>query len=236
MAKGKKKEETPPAEEPVETPETEEGTEAKPKAASGSGPSPIILAVGALVVFVIFLGIFSCTMGVFDKQPPKDQTTPEHAQDSTQQQPATAKHEESPGETFADDEGKVEFNFGRDAEPEAAADTLADISWIESEKMKIQSERLAIAVERKQLETLRREVENILAKKDLIKAERVAYLAKLFDGMKQDEVSKLMEQLDDNTIVAVLPKMKVASASKVLAMLPPTRAARITTILLGLNE
>ena len=73
-------------------------------------------------------------------------------------------------------------------------------------------------------------VEGLLAKKDQVKSERVAYLAKLFDGMKQDEISKLMAQLDDNTIVAVLPKMKAASASKVLAMLPPERAARITTI------
>jgi flagellar motility protein MotE (MotC chaperone) len=231
MAKGKKKEEAPPAEEPVEAPEAGgEGTESKP--AAKSGPSPIILTVSALVAFVVFLGIFSFTMGVFDKKPAVDPATAEHAADSTKPQPATAEHAEQDAPAFADDEeGKIEFNFAQEA-----PDTLAEISWIELEKKKILSDKMAIAIERKQLESLRREVENLLAKKDLIKGERVAYLAKLFDGMKQDEVGKLMEQLDDNTIVAVLPKMKTASASRVLAMLPATRAARITTILLGLNE
>ncbi len=229
MAKGKKKEEAPPEEEPAESSESGEGTESK--AAAKSGPSPIILAVSALVAFVVFLGIFSFTMGVFDEQPAEDPATAEETAAAGEDQAAIAKNSEKPDASHDNDEGQVEFNFGGEE-----SDTLAEISWIESEKNKIQSDKMAMAIERKQLEILRREVESLLAKKDQVKSERVAYLAKLFDGMKQDEVGKLMAQLTDNTIVAVLPKMKASSASKVLAMLPPERGARITTILLGLDE
>jgi flagellar motility protein MotE (MotC chaperone) len=231
MAKGKKKEEETPA--PDKAAEASEASEdsAAEKTKAKSGPSPIILAVSALVAFVVFLGIFSFTMGVFDEQPPEDQAATE--QSSETHQPSSGQEETA--DEYVDDQGddaeQVEFNFGGE-EP----DTMAEVSWIESEKKKIQSEKMALAIERKQLETLRREVEGLLAKKNQVKGERVAYLAKLFDGMKQDEISKLMAQLDNSTIVAVLPKMKVASASKVLAMLPPERAARITTILLGLDD
>lgn len=231
MAKSKKKEE----EEKPATEEASEASESEESAAEApppkSGPSPIVLAVSALVAFVVFLAIFSFTMGVFDKSPDEEQATADQPAGTTQQSAAQRAQADNNTDSHQGDNGQIEFNFGGE-EP----DTMAEISWVESEKRKIQADKMALAIERKQLETLRQDVETLLARKDQVKSERVAYLAKLFDGMKQDEISKLMAQLDDNTIVAVLPKMKTASASKVLAMLPPERAARITTVLLGLNE
>lgn len=194
------------------------------------GPSPIILAVGGLVIFVLFLGVFSYTMGVFNKEETAEQAAEDAASPTGEHQAGDEQAEQSSDNDPADDDG-VEFNFGQSEQ-----DTLAEVSWIESEKKKIQADQLALAVERKQLEALRREVEVKLARRKQIEGERVAYLAKLFDGMKQEEVSKVMAELKDETIVAVLPRMKNASASKVLAMLPPKRAARLTTILLGLDE
>jgi flagellar motility protein MotE (MotC chaperone) len=193
-------------------------------------PSPIVLAVSGLAAFVVFLGVFSLLMGVFDKPQP---TEPAADQPVEQAQEAAGGHEAVADDPVTEDTApaQIEFNFGN-----SEVDTLAELSWIESEKRKIQSEQLELALERQQLEALKREVEGLLAQKKRVAGERIAYLAKLFNEMKQDEISKLMAQLDNETIVAVLPQMKTSSASRVLAMLPPERAARITTMLLGLGK
>jgi len=233
MTKKKETEEEPKKEKEIshEIDEALEEGDSKPEETKKkSSPSPIVLAVAGLVAFAVFLGVFSFTMGVFDKKPVEKQAE----EPSAQQAPSEAEPEEYADLTNGYErygEEQIDFNFGGDE-----ADTLDEITWIEAEKQKIAAEQLKLAVERKQLETLKREVEALLSRKKVIANERIAYMAKLFDGMKQDQIGKLMAELDDATIVAVLPKMKPASASKVLAMLPPERAARITTILLGLGK
>ena len=214
-----------------EASEASEASESQPATSKKKlSRSPVVLAVSGLVAFIIFLGVFSFTMGVFDKKSAEDQPAEQPAgQAQGQAEDGEQAEYTSEGEDTGEDQ--IDFNFGG-TEP----DTLAELSWIEMEKKKITAEQLALAIERKQLETLKREVEALLVKKKQVEGERLAYLAKIFDGMKKDEISNLMAQLEDETIVALLPKMKVASASKVLAMLPPKRAAKITTMLLGLGK
>ena len=60
----------------------------------------------------------------------------------------------------------------------------------------------------------------------------LVYMAKLLDGMKPDEMTGLVAELDNKMILKVLPKMKPQNASKLLAQLPAKRAAAITTALL----
>jgi len=209
---------------------TAEAGEQAPSAPKKKAPSPVALAVIGLAAFVVFLGVFSFTMGVFSKKP-AEKPAAEQAKNSTETKPVTVAGHETPATSDSTGEGGVEFNFAKDD-----TDTLLELTRLEAEKRRIETERLAISLERQQLETTRREVEGLLATKKEVQAERIAYLAKLFDGMKQNEVSELMAQLDDRIIVAVLPQMKPASASRVLAMLPPARAAKITTMLLGLDK
>ncbi len=213
------------------TADEESGDEPK----KSSGPTPIALAVSGIVAFVVFLGVFSFMLGVFDKdKAPENLSGTAHtdAADSTSDQHATQTDGHG-GDAYTpyQPDTQVSFTFA-DAEP----DTLEEITWIEEEKKKIKEAQLELAVDRRELESLKRQVESLLARKRQIETERIAYLAKLFDNMREEEVGKLMEQLDDDTIVSVLPRMKAASASRVLAMLPPKRAARITTMLLGLGQ
>ncbi len=211
----------------------ESGEKENPK----SGPTPIALAVIGIVAFVIFLGIFSFMLGVFDKDAVvegPEGTDAAQAHDSTSQASSgQASQYYQEGYEHYQPDTQVSFNF---ADAEAESDSMEEISWIEQEKKKIKAEQLELAVERRELESLKRQVQSLLQRKKQVETERIAYLAKLFDNMKKEEVGQLMEQLDDDTIVSVLPRMKAESASRVLAMLPPKRAARITTMLLGLGQ
>jgi len=225
MAEQEKKKTDGDSESQAESPENQPKETKKSKA-----PSPIVLVVSGLAAFAIFLGVFSYLMGVFDKSATEEPTAEQAVEQAAD---TTSGHEVVSDESASEDTApaEIEFNFGGQEE-----DTLAELSWIEAEKRKIQAEQLELSLERRQLEALKREVEGLLAQRKRVAGERIAYLAKLFNEMKQDEISKLMAELDDETIVAVLPQMKTKSASQVLAMLPPERAARITTLLLGLGK
>ena len=61
-------------------------------------------------------------------------------------------------------------------------------------------------------------------------------LAKLYDGMQAPAVAQLMANLDDNTIVQLLPKMNAKQASAVLALMPPQRAAKLSKQMMTIAE
>jgi len=54
--------------------------------------------------------------------------------------------------------------------------------------------------------------------------------------MKPEEVGKLFANLSDDIVLSILPQMKPANASKILALLPPKRAARISTSMITVLE
>ena len=184
--------------------------------------SPITLIVSALVSFVVFLAIFSYTMGVFDPAPPPP---PEEATASTEKPAETAPQQfYSPyGEAAAAVEAATKSN---------AVDTIAEFSLLDKRKRELETEELEIAAKRRELETLKAEVEQFLQAKKGVADEKVTYIAKLIDGMKAEEMTGMITNLDNATILAVLPKMKPQTASRVLSILPPKRAAEIATLLL----
>lgn len=203
-------------------------------AAEGTAPAPeakkklgtVTLIVAALGSFVVFLGVFSYMMGVFDSKPdaPAETAVEEHHADST------AAHEGS-GE-FASPYGEAAAAI--DAAEEAnAVDTIAAISVLERRQRELAAEEKIIERKKQELEDLRAEVEALINKKQTIDDEKTIYIARLIDGMKPDEMTGLMANLDNATILAVMPRLKPATASRVLALLPPERAAKITTELLG---
>jgi flagellar motility protein MotE (MotC chaperone) len=184
---------------------------------------PITLIVSALVSFVVFLAIFSYTMGVFDSAPPP--VPLEEAKAETEQSaPSDSQHYFSPYGAAA---AAVEA-----ATASPTVDTIAQLSLLDKRQRELAAEEMDIANKKRELEALKNEVEQFLQAKKGIADEKVTYIAKLIDGMKAEEMSGMITNMDNATIMAVLPKMKPQTASRVLAILPPQRAAEIATQLL----
>jgi flagellar motility protein MotE (MotC chaperone) len=187
--------------------------------------SPVTLIVAALLSFVIFLGVFSYTMGVFD-------SAPEPTAEKTSKEAGTETADQAPAGDYASDYGEAAAAVEA-AQTGGSVDTIAELSLLERRQREIAAEEKAIAAQKEELESLRAEVEKLLGKKAKVAEEKVIYIAKLIDGMKAEEMSGLITNLDNATILAVLPKMKPQTASRVLALLPPKRAAEITKELLS---
>ena len=221
-----KKDLKPPAGEKSGAPDAKPSGEATAESAEGATPakklSPITLIVSALVSFVVFLAIFSYTMGVFDPAPPPPpEETAAAPEKSTE--PGAQQFYSPYGEAAAAVEA---------ATTSSAVDTIAEISLLDKRKRELDAEEMEIAAKRRELEALKNEVEQFLQAKKGIADEKVTYIAKLIDGMKAEEMTGMITNLDNATILAVLPKMKPQTASRVLAILPPKRAAEIATLLL----
>lgn len=101
---------------------------------------------------------------------------------------------------------------------------------------RIESEKKLIEEGKKELDAQEQRLKQLLAKTDQMEATRVASLAKLYDGMKPQQVAPLIVQLTDLQAVDVLLKMKSANAAKVLESIAPERAARISAEMITLNK
>ena len=120
--------------------------------------------------------------------------------------------------------------------PLAVRDSSDTLNWIQKEVAKLEEEKTAIENKKKELETLDAKVNQGLQKLQQVESARMVSLARLYDGMRPEEVAKLFENLDDSMVVAILPRMKAANAAKLLALLPPKRAALISTQLISVVE
>lgn len=61
-------------------------------------------------------------------------------------------------------------------------------------------------------------------------------LASYYQEMKPEAVAKIMNNLDDDTVLLILPLLEKEQTAKILSLLDPQRAALITRILLGQND
>jgi len=113
--------------------------------------------------------------------------------------------------------------------PEDSVDTL---NWFAKQFDSLSKRQAEIDSRENQLEKLEYKVEQSLIKLDQAESNRIIKLARLYDGMKPDEVAKLFANLPDSIVTSILPRMKPASASKILGMMPPKRAARLSTQLI----
>ncbi len=117
----------------------------------------------------------------------------------------------------------------------SANDSLEALGWLETEKKKIATRSKALDEKAKRLEALERTVNQKLNRVDQVEAARYMGLAKLYNGMKPEQVARMLVKLDNKTIVAILPRMKSAQASKILGMLPASRGARISQEMITLS-
>ena len=115
-------------------------------------------------------------------------------------------------------------------------DSLDAMTWIIMEREKLGDWKKQIEVTQIELNKLDKQVSLKLLKIEQVETARVAQLAKLYDGMQAPAVAQLMANLDDKTIVDVLPKMNIKQASAVMGLMPPPRAAKLSKQMMTIAE
>jgi flagellar motility protein MotE (MotC chaperone) len=115
-------------------------------------------------------------------------------------------------------------------------DSLAAVNWLKEEKARLTEREKDLERREKELQALDKKVSKKLLTLEQAESARIAELAKLYDGMDPRSVAKLMLNLDDETVVAILPRMKQKSAAQVLSLFSPERAARLSKKLITIAE
>jgi flagellar motility protein MotE (MotC chaperone) len=108
------------------------------------------------------------------------------------------------------------------------AESLEAVNWLEQEQKRLANKETDLVQREQQLNKLNSEVSKKITRIEQAETARIGTLAKMYDGMDPKSVAKLMADLDDETIVSILPRMKTANASSVLGLLPSPRAAKLS--------
>lgn len=119
-------------------------------------------------------------------------------------------------------------NFGESESTLSVEDSLAAVNWLEKENKRLAEKEKELAAREKELNILDKKVTQKILKIEQAESARITSLAKLYDGMDARAVSSLMANLDDATVVSILPRMKQKNASAVLQLMPSQRAARLS--------
>lgn len=205
----------------------------------------IILGVGGVVL--LGAGIFVALMFFGGEQAQQPEDTESEATAHVEAEPETEADEDDPmfDDLFADEYDQdvldqiTENLAALDWEPDAGEmedetismsveDSIEAVNWLEQEKTKLAQLQSDIDADRKGLDRLDREVTAKILRIEQAESMRVNSLAKLYDGMDARAVTRLMANLDDATVVSLLPRMKSKNASAVLQLLPSKRAARLS--------
>lgn len=115
-------------------------------------------------------------------------------------------------------------------------DSVAKADWLKTEKSALAAKEKDLAEREQKLALLDKKVSQKLLTLEQAETARISNLAKLYDGMDPRSVAQLMANLDDETVVALIPRMKTKNASSVLALLPPKRAAKLSKQMITIAE
>ena len=115
-------------------------------------------------------------------------------------------------------------------------DSIEAVNWLDSEKARLVEREKELDTREKQLNVLDSKVSQKILRSEQADSARISKLAKLYDGMEARSVAKLVANLDDETVVALLPRMKLKNASEVLSLMPPARAARLSKQMITIAE
>lgn len=228
-------------------------SEAQPAAKSGSLIKYILFGVGGLVAVVAIITATLMFVGVNKSADQPDASTTgtdktEISKDGSGKQAAGDKSssisEDSLLASLEDDPSAIEeimkslefLDYKPDEgelNPDGQAglskeDSLQKVSWIESETNRLTGWETKLKNKERELIKLDREVSQKVLKLEQAESSRIAGLAKLYDGMDPRSVAALMANLDDETVVSILPRMKQKNASQVLALISAKRAARLS--------
>ncbi|HUV31654.1 MAG TPA: hypothetical protein VMY05_11270 [Acidobacteriota bacterium] len=126
------------------------------------------------------------------------------------------------------------------AEDEQMVMTVSDSAkaadWLKTEKARLTKKEEGLNTRERELNILDKKVTQKILTLEQAESSRIASLAKLYDGMEPRAVAKLIANLDDETVVAILPRMKIKNASEVLALMPAKRGARLSKQMITIAE
>lgn len=124
------------------------------------------------------------------------------------------------------------------------------IRLLERKRAELERERQRLAQERRQLEKLKKEIaqriaelkkvqqvlKKLVAEEQTQRRKRILQLVKVMSNMRPEAAAAVVEKLDDQMAVEIFSRMNSRIAGKVMAALPPERAARISVLLTRKKE
>ncbi len=218
-------------------------TEATPAAAVGK-KSKLIPIAAAVVVFVIFIVIFSLKYGVFSSSNVSQSTAQADPQKAKADSIAAAKkaadsvaHVEATAYDglFSDFEEPRNTNEAGD-ENTVADDSASKVAYFDSQRTDIAQKLTQLQAEEAKLQSLKSDVEALLQRKKDMEDGNITQMAKLYEGMATEELVPILERLTDAQVSVMISKMKKQKASEVLGKMSPERAAKITQYILSMSE
>jgi len=123
-----------------------------------------------------------------------------------------------------------------DPAEKARQDSARIIDWIEEQKALLAKREADLDSQEMELQRLGRSVDQKITRLEQAESSRTGNLARLYDGMDARAVANLMANLDDETVLSILPRMNTKNASAVLSLLPPRRAAKLSKELITITE
>lgn len=115
-------------------------------------------------------------------------------------------------------------------------DSLEQVSWLVTEKKRLEEFQAKLDKRAKTQQKLEKKLNKQIVRIEQAESSRISTLARLYDGMEPRSVAKLVANLDDNTVVSIIPRMKQKNASLMLGMMPPKRAARLSKKLITISD
>lgn len=115
-------------------------------------------------------------------------------------------------------------------------DSLEQVSWLVTEKKRLEELQAKLDKRAKTQQKLEKKLNKQILRIEQAESSRISTLARLYDGMEPRSVAKLVANLDDNTVVSIIPRMKLKNASLMLGMMPPKRAARLSKKLITISD
>ena len=206
-----------------------------PAAAKEESKLPILAGAIGVLIFVLFVAVFSISMGVFSSSnvANKGQKTQQ-----PKEKGEVSKDEESGNfdatyysDLFTDEESPTDST-----ENMTEKDSLEHLAWYEKQKHEIESEERKLEMKQRELENLQYKTMKLIEQRKNIEDANTIQMAKLFDSMKTDKIAEIMKNMSNEQVGSILMKMKKQNASKVLAAIPADRAAKITLQMINLAE
>lgn len=246
-----------------EADKTKKTEKAAAKAPAKSGKSSLIryLVFGAAGVVVVLIVAFGTLMLIGTGQPipgPSTQPAPSEAAGAATNSQSTGADssadvfdEDSLMASLEQDESVLqtilasldaldyvpdEKDLTQDSEGMSVEDSIEAVNWLELEKSKLDERQRELNAREKRLNVLDSRIQQKILVIEQAESVRITKLAKLYDGMEAGAVAKLVANLDDETVVSLLPRMKLKNASAVLSLMPPARAARLSKQMITIAE
>jgi len=245
------------AEENLENPEVKEKTEESSKAKSGLVRYLIFGAAGLVLVLAVAFGTVFLMGGngsevaetaigaekTGDNSGDSNSTKTEN-DDSLNEDSLLAELEAGNDDVlekimdnlaFLDYEPTV-GEIGEEETSMSVEDSIETVNWLEQEKKQLADKEKELNAREKELNILDKKVTQKVLKIEQAESTRISNLARLYDGMDSRAVTRLMANLDDATVVSILPRMKQKNASAVLQLMPAQRAAKLSKQMITIAE